>query len=75
MDYQKNLLLRSAARLYSIGVDLDSTKETIRQLAKADVGYEAPEMVRAVSEYIALKQQWEALEQEYQKLKKEILGS
>ena len=32
MDYRKDLLLASAARLYSMGVDLEAARERLRQL-------------------------------------------
>lgn len=75
MDYRKDLLLRSAARLYSLGVDLEGAKDRIRRLAEAGTDYGSPEMVQAVSEYSELKQQWDALEQEHLKLRAEIMES
>ena len=75
MDFRKDLLLRSAARLYSLGVDLEGAKDRIRKLAEAGTDYASPEMVQAVSEYSELKQQWDALEQEHLKLRAEIMES
>ncbi len=75
MDPRKEQLLCSAEKLYSMGVDLDDTKDRIRRLVEAGTDYDAPEMVRAVSEYTNLKRQWEELEQEYLKLRQEILES
>ena len=74
MDVRKDLLLRSAARLYSIGLDLDAAKERIRKLVEAGAGYEAPEMLLAAQEYTELKGLWDSLEAEYLKLKQEILN-
>lgn len=75
MDFKKDLLLRSAARLYSLGVDLEGAKERIRELAEAGADYSTPEMIQAVSEYSELKQQWDALEEEHLKLRAEIMES
>ena len=74
MDSKKDLLLRSAARLYSLGIDLEGAKERIKKLVDAGMPYESPEMVQAVHEYAEIKEQWENLEQEYLSLKKEITG-
>lgn len=73
MDARKELLLRSAARMYSLGVDLDGAKEHLRRLVDAGVGYDSPEMAQAVSEYTELKQQWVKLEQDYLELRAEVL--
>ena len=73
MDIRKDLLVRSAARLYSLGLDLDAAKEGIRKLVADGVGYDAPEMIQAAQEYTELKTLWDNLEQEHLRLKDEIL--
>ena len=73
MDFKKDLLLRSAARLYSLGVDLEGAKERIKKLAEAGTDYDSVEMLQAVSEYSELKHQWDALEKEHLKLRAEIM--
>lgn len=73
MDTRKDLLLRSAARLYSIGVDLESAKEKLRKLVASGVGYDTPEMAKTVQEYTELKALWDRLEAEHLKLRGEIL--
>ena len=74
MDSKKDLLLRSAARLYSLGIDLEGTREQIKRLVEAGVAYDAPEMKKAVEEYQTRKQQWEEMEQAHLQLRAEILG-
>ena len=74
MDFKKDLLLRSAARLYSLGVELEGAKDRIRKLVDAGTDYSSPEMLEAVEEYTKLKEQWEKLEQEHLKLRNEIVG-
>ena len=74
MDYRKELLLASAARLYSLGVDLEAARERLRQLVQQGVPYESEEMKTAYLEFETLNQQWKALEQEHLSLRDEILG-
>ena len=73
MDTKKELLIKSAARLYSLGIDLEGAKERIRELAAAGTGYTSPEMIQAAKDYSELKRLWDGLEQEHLKLKEEIL--
>lgn len=74
MDTKKDLLIRSGARLYSLGIDLEGAKERIKKLVADGVPYESDEMVQAVSEYAELKEQWENLEKEHLALRAEITG-
>ena len=60
-------------KLYSLGVDLEGKRGEIQRLVEEGVDYSSSEMLQALSEYIELKHQWEALEQDYLKLRKEIL--
>ena len=55
LDERKDLLIKSAARLYSLGLDLEGAKEHIWKLIADDVGYDTPEMAQAVDEYTKLK--------------------
>lgn len=72
MDAKKDMLLRTAARLYSLGIDLEGKKEQIRKMVTDGVSYESPEMAKAVSEYSELKELWDSLEQDYLSLKNEL---
>ena len=74
MDRRKELLLKSAARLYSLGVDLEAARERLRQLVQQGVPYESEEMKTAYLEFETLNQQWKALEQEHLSLRNKILG-
>lgn len=74
MDTKRELLIQSAARLYSIGIDLENIKQQIKKLVDNGTSYEAPEMIQAVREYSELKELWYILEQEHLKLKAEILS-
>ena len=75
MDYKKDLLLRSAARLYSLGIEVQESRQHLRQLVDQGVLYTSPEMRNALEEYQELDLQWKALEQEYLKLRDEISSS
>ena len=72
MDFKKDLLLRSAARLYSLGVEVEAAREQLRKLVEQGVPYTSPEMRKALEDYQELDQQWKALEQEYLQLRAEI---
>ena len=74
MDYKKDLLLRSAARLYSLGIEVVAAREQLRKLVQQGVPYDSPEMRKALEEFQELDQQWKALEQEHLQLRAEIAG-
>lgn len=74
MDIKKELLLKSAARLYSLGIELEGAKERIRKLNKSGIGYNSPEMIQAVQFYSELKEQWDSLEKEHLLLRDEIFS-
>ena len=57
MDYRKDLLLASAARLYSMGVDLEAARERLRQLVEQGVSYDSDEMKQAYQNFKELEQQ------------------
>lgn len=73
MDRRKELLLKSGARLYSLGVDLEEARAHICKLLEDGTGYDDPEMIQAVEDYTELKEQWDNLEAEHLKLRNEIL--
>ena len=72
MDYKKDLLLRSAARLYSLGIEVEATREQLRKLVQQGVPYDSPEMRNALEEFQELDRQWKTLEQEHLQLRAEI---
>lgn len=72
MEYKKELLIKSAARLYSLGIDLEGAKDRIRKMVADGIGYDALEMLQAVGEYAELKAQWDSLEQDHIQLREEI---
>ena len=74
MNGEKDLLLASAARLYSLGVDLEAARERLRKLVQQGVPYESEEMKTAYLEFETLNQQWKTMEQEHLSLRDEILG-
>ena len=73
MDYRKDLLLASAARLYSMGVDLEAARERLRQLVEQGVSYDSNEMKQAYRDFKELEQLWKALEQQHLELRDEIM--
>ena len=74
MEYKKDLLLRSASRLYSLGIEVEAAREQLRKLVQQGVPYDSPEMRKALEDYQELDRQWKALEQEHLQLRAEIAG-
>ena len=73
MDYKKDFLLRSAARLYSLGIEVEAAREQLRKLVEKGVPYDFPEMRKALEEFQDLDRQWKALEQEHLQLRAEVV--
>ena len=73
MDYRKELLLASAARLYSLGVDLEAARFRLKELAEQGVGYDSDEMIQAYRDFKELDQQWKAQEKQYLELRDEVV--
>ena len=73
MDYRKDLLLASAARLYSMGVDLEAARAKLKELVEQGIPYDSDEMKQAYQNVKELEQQWKALEQQHMELRDEIV--
>ena len=73
MDYRKELLLASAARLYSLGVDLEAARFRLKELVEQGVGYDSDEMMHAYRDFKELEQQWKTLEQQHLELRDEVV--
>ena len=72
MDARKELLLLSAARLYSLGLDVEVAREKLRQLVERGVSYDSEEMLRAYEDFAALDGQWKEMERQHLELRDEI---
>ena len=72
MDYRNDLLLASAARLYSMGVDLEAARAKLKELVEQGVSYDSDEMKQAYKDFKELERQWKALEQQHLELRDEI---
>ena len=72
MDMKKDLLLRSAARLYSLGIEVEVARQRLRDLVDQGVAYTSPELREALENYQELNKQWKELEQEHLLLIEEI---
>lgn len=72
MYTEKDLLLQSAARLYTLGVDLEGAREELRRLVAAKVPYDAPEMKAALENFQGIDAQWKELERQHLELRKEM---
>ena len=73
MDYRKELLLASAARLYSLGVDLEAARTKLKELVEQGVSYDSEELIRVYRDFKELDQQWKTLEQQYLELRDEVV--
>ena len=71
MFNEKDLLIASAALLYSMGVDLEAARERLRQLVAQGVPYDSDEMRQAYLEFKELDRQWKALERQHLELREE----
>ena len=69
MDNEKDLLIASAARLYSMGIDLERARDRVRQLVAQGVPYSSDEMKQAVLDFKELEKQWKALEKQHLELR------
>ena len=72
MDNEKDLLIASAVRLYSMGIDLEAARDRLRQLVEQGVPYNSDEMKQAVLDFKELDRQWKELEREHLRVKEEI---
>ena len=72
MDARKDLLLKSAARLYSLGVDLEMARDKLKKLVEQGVPYDSREMKDAYKEFSELDEQWKELEKQHIELRDEI---
>ena len=73
MDNEKDLLIASAARLYSMGIDLEAARDRLRQLVEQGVPYNSYEMKQAVSDFKELDRQWKELEKQHLELRDEVM--
>ena len=73
MDNEKDLLIASAARLYSMGIDLEAARDRLRQLVEQGVPYNADETKQAVQDFKELDRQWKELEKQHLELRDEVM--
>ena len=73
MDNRKDLLLRSSARLYSVGMDLEGARERLKRLVEQGVPYDSDEMMQAYQEFNEIDRQWKEMEKQHLALRDVIL--
>lgn len=74
MNSDKELLIMSAARLYSVGVDLEAARARLKKLVDQGVTYSDERMIKAYDDFNELKAQWDNLEKQHLELRNEITG-
>lgn len=72
MYSNKDLLIRSAARLYALGVDVKGAREELRRLVAAGVPYDSREMHAALQNFQELDVQWKEMERQHLEMWSEI---
>ena len=72
MDNEKDLLIASAARLYSMGIDLEAARDRLRQLVEQGVPYNSDEMKQTVQDFRELDRQWKELEKQHLELRDKV---
>ena len=73
MDNEKDMLIASAARLYSMGIDLEAARDRLRQLVEQGVPYSSGELKQAVQDFKELDRQWKELEREHLELRDNVM--
>ncbi|MBQ3985605.1 MAG: hypothetical protein II635_01440 [Oscillospiraceae bacterium] len=74
MNSDKELLILSAARLYSVGVELEAARSRLKELVDQGVSYSDERMIKAYNDFNKLKAQWDNLEKQHLELRNEITG-
>ena len=74
MDARNELLLLSAARLYSLGLDLEAARESLRQMVERGVPYGAEELRAALWQFKKLEAQWKEMERQHLALREELIN-
>ena len=74
MIKRSDLLVVSAARLYSLGIDLEAAKCRVDAIADSCGCLSSPELVEAYRELDKLSTMWHDLEREHLSLLGEILS-
>ena len=74
MNSDKELLIMSAARLYSVGVDLEAARSRLKELVDQGVSYSDERMIKAYDDFNELKAQWDNLEKQHLELRNKITG-
>ena len=69
---ETDLLLASAARLYSIGVDLDASREELAALVRSGLPLTAPRVLDSCRRFSDLNSMWQRLESEHTDLLNKI---
>ena len=72
MNNEKDLLLRLGVSLYRLGIKVETARKDLRDLVNSGVPYESEQMQTALQEFCTLDSQWNSLEAQYLKLRKEI---
>ena len=73
MNSDKELLIMSATRLYSVGVELEAARARLKELVDRGVSYSDERMIKAYNDFNELKAQWDNLEKQHLEMRDEFL--
>lgn len=65
MASTKKQMVRLAAQLYTLGLEVERNRDQLRRLVEKQVPYDSPTMIAALRRFNEAKDQWDALEQQY----------
>ena len=68
----KELLLRQAYRLATIGVMVERERSELKRLVARGVPYDDPQMLQALERFRAVDSEWKQLEAEHLRLKQKL---
>lgn len=72
MSRKKQQLVQTAARLYTLGVELEGTRQHLKALTLAGRSKDSAEIQEAAERFQALHEQWTELERQYLSLREEV---
>ncbi|MCL2578517.1 MAG: hypothetical protein FWE32_00620 [Oscillospiraceae bacterium] len=66
----KQLLLKQAAKLYQLGLQVEQARSNLKNLVERGVSYDNPKMAEAYRRFVEIDNQWKRLEVEHLEFRK-----
>ena len=74
MEGKEKLLMKTGARLYRMGIEVEAARNHLKKLVAKGTPYDSPEMIIALQKYQSVNHTWMELEQEYLRLKRNTIS-